>query len=269
MKKLLNILCITLAVIFTLSLFSGCTPKESPVEDFEYKVHNDSTVSITKYIGTDKDVVIPSKIENLPVAVIDVAAFSKTNIASVVIPDSVVTISERSFSNCEQLKTVTFGSCVKYIEADAFSKCIALENALLPSSLETLGSKSFSDCKSIKKVFIPKSVISWQPGVFINNEALTDITIENGLKTIPVSSFYNCTSLQEITIPASIKNIYGLSFNECAALNKIIFEGNAPDLEGICISNKSNSTKDITVCYKLGTTGWDAEVWKKYTLVKQ
>ena len=29
MKKLLNILCITLAVIFTLSLFSGCTPNNT------------------------------------------------------------------------------------------------------------------------------------------------------------------------------------------------------------------------------------------------
>ena len=44
---------------------------ENPATDFEYEKSTDnSAIWITKYIGTDKHVIIPSQIDGLPVVTI-------------------------------------------------------------------------------------------------------------------------------------------------------------------------------------------------------
>ena len=50
---------------------------------------SNNEVTITRYIGTDMDVIIPATIEGYPVTVIDATTFNYTNITSVTIPDGV------------------------------------------------------------------------------------------------------------------------------------------------------------------------------------
>ena len=85
-------------------------PKEfySPVKDFKYKL-NDSEdgIIITKYVGKDTEVVIPPKINGLPVTTIGVSAFAGcTGLQSIVIPESVTTIGVAAFYRCNNLEWV-------------------------------------------------------------------------------------------------------------------------------------------------------------------
>ena len=50
----------------------------NPASDFEYAVNKDGGITITKYIGTDTDVVIPEKIEGKNVTVIGEGPSVKT-----------------------------------------------------------------------------------------------------------------------------------------------------------------------------------------------
>jgi TolB-like protein len=63
-------------------------------------------IMITSYQGTDKNVIIPAKINRWPVTYIGVNAFASKQLTSVTIPNSVTSIGDRAFLN-NQLTSVT------------------------------------------------------------------------------------------------------------------------------------------------------------------
>lgn len=71
--------------------------------DFEYTVE-DNRATITAYVGTDTEVVIPSSIDGYSVESIGENAFKNyTEITSVTVPKSVSSISDGAFSGCPEL----------------------------------------------------------------------------------------------------------------------------------------------------------------------
>ena len=63
----------------------------------------------------------------------------------VVLPKSVVQIQDCAFSNCHELREVTFekGSVLKMIEQAAFSRCSNLRSVDLPEGLEHIEAGAF------------------------------------------------------------------------------------------------------------------------------
>ena len=62
----------------------------------EYKI-NGNNVTIKNYKGNATSVVIPDRIQGLPVTIIWVGAFRRTNLTSVTIPDSVTVIGSKRY----------------------------------------------------------------------------------------------------------------------------------------------------------------------------
>lgn len=78
------------------------------------------------------EVVIPAKIEELPVTKINQTAFSRcTELTGVFIPDSVTEIGEAAFSECSALTKVT-----------------------IPESVLSIGDQAFAGCESLKKITV-------------------------------------------------------------------------------------------------------------------
>ena len=71
-------------------------------EDFVIEALDDGTVQITKYKGTDAEVVIPDTISGKKVTVI--GGFHNDYLESVILPDSVIEISDEAFSECTNIK---------------------------------------------------------------------------------------------------------------------------------------------------------------------
>ena len=74
---------------------------------WEYDFDNEG-IEITRYCGNDKNVVIPSVIDDKKVTSISSSAFSyNSSVTSVTIPDSVTSIGDEAFNSCTNLKSIT------------------------------------------------------------------------------------------------------------------------------------------------------------------
>lgn len=156
--------------------FTGCTGKTSaqsgndknasPVSAFSYDLSEDGQgIRITGYSGEGGDVVIPSKIEDIPVVEIGQLSFTgqitkRQTITSVTVPASVVRIGMNAFSYLANLTTVTLPDNLKVISNNTFSACKSLRKVNLPSSLEAIHGQAFSGCGELVDLVIPASITS-------------------------------------------------------------------------------------------------------------
>ncbi|MBR0349679.1 MAG: leucine-rich repeat protein [Clostridia bacterium] len=125
-------------------------------------------ITIRKYIGNKKDIVVPATIEGLPVTEIDSGAFSPkyadsynpyinslcSDIESVTLPDSVRIIGKNAFDNCKKLQYINMPEELEGIEEKAFLNCSSLnEPDLSNNGVEYIGSFAFGGTK-FKKLSI-------------------------------------------------------------------------------------------------------------------
>ena len=273
MRKFFALLAALSLLIVSLS---GCNSisEANPATDFEYGFSREGGISIRDYIGSDKTVVIPSKIDGQAVTMIAGGAFAGTSIESVVIPDSVKFVVARAFYRCDQLKTVDFGDGIIEIQEEAFYKCTALESIILPKNLETIGEGAFYGCTSATEIYVPKTLTNWSGEyshpTFYESTALETLTIEDGLSVLGGDgSFSWASSLKNLVIPASVKKIGDSVFHGAAALESVTFLGDAPQVTENVFGypNTVTSGPNLVIYYDPNTSGWDDTVLSQYHLV--
>ena len=275
MRKFFALLSALSLLIVTLS---GCNliSEANPATDFEYgfsEIYDG--IFIKEYIGSDKTVVIPSKIDGQAVTVIAGGAFWGTSIESVVIPDSVKFVVARAFYGCDQLKTVDFGDGIIEIQEEAFYKCTALESIILPKNLETIGEGAFYGCTSATEIYIPKTLTNWKNGgyrypTFFDCTALETLTIEDGLSVLGGYGSFSCaSSLKNLVIPASVEKIGDVAFHSATALESVTFLGDAPQVSENVFGypNTETASPNLVIYYDPNTSGWDDTVLSQYHLV--
>ena len=169
----------------------------------EYKISDDGTYAILVGIGTctDKNIVVASSYNGLPVT----------------------TIGECALSNNSTLKSVTISEGVETIMLEAFYRCTAISEISLPSTLRTIGSWAFAECESLTVINIPDSVKKINDRAFAECRGLTSLDLGRGVEQIMESAFTYCTSLKKVAVPGSVKEISNSAFAGCSALNDVTF----------------------------------------------
>ncbi len=190
--KTLIALLLTLTILTPFTVFSAensqksegpsVTPAVYRNEDYYYQITQKGTVSIFMYMGEEKDVIIPSTIEGLPVTNIDTLAFSGTKIKSVLVPESVNSIGAEAFANCQELKEATL-------------KC-NMENSLG----EAIGYGLFRNCVNLKKVTLSESIQTIQFYMFYGCRALNEVNLSSKLQIIGGGAFAYCDSLYTLNL---------------------------------------------------------------------
>ena len=80
----------------------------SVATDFIFSVSAENTVTLTKYIGKNTEVIVPDTYLDKPVTVIGESSFEgNTAITSVTLPNSITTIGKAAFKGCSNLKQMT------------------------------------------------------------------------------------------------------------------------------------------------------------------
>lgn len=162
-----------------------------------------TTGTITKYVESDTVVVIPSKINGIPVETIGNTAFQNSAVTSVTIPDSVTAIYSGAFANCSQLTNISIPNSVTFIGFSTFEHCTSLKSITLPSSLNSISESLFLGCSQLTTIHIPDSVSSIQSYAFCACENLKTIRIPVSVTSIGNNAFAYCPSLMTVTYPGS------------------------------------------------------------------
>lgn len=242
----------------------------TPASSFEYSVDKDKKrVSIIKFIGNEKEVVIPNYIEGYPVKSLGMFfCNTDSSVELVIIPENIEIIHEQAFYGCKNLKTVITKSENLVIKRSAFESCSSLNNLILGEGVVEVGASVFRHCTSLRNIHIPSTLNKCGTGAF-GGITIERLTFADGIETIGSSSCFvpaygECTenSFKTVIIPASVKTIATYSFGE--NLQEITFLGDAPELVG----EEEWFPKNVIIKYMKGTKGWDDPKWKSFNLVE-
>ncbi|MBQ2662215.1 MAG: leucine-rich repeat protein [Clostridia bacterium] len=192
------------------------------INGLKYDIIDNSYAEIKGYIGSETEIVIPSKINGYPVKRIGEEAFyfGKT-FKSIEIPDSVTSIGAYAFWVCESLTDIKIPDGVELIEKFAFGYCSSLQSIKIPDSVKKIEIAAFQDCYSLTSVTIGSGLTSIVGSMFYDCNSLTSIVIPDTVTSIGQYAFYNCSSLTEIEIPDSVTTIYERAFSTCSSLTSI------------------------------------------------
>lgn len=133
---------------------------------------------------------------------------------SITIPDSVTSIGDHAFSECDNLTSITIPDTIASIGNAAFQYCSQLTSITIPDSVTSLGDQTFAFCSSLTSITIPDSVTSIGVFTFIYCSTLTSITIPNSVTSIG-ETFVGCSSLTSITVlPETPPSLFNGSFDD-------------------------------------------------------
>ena len=213
-----------------------------PFTRYEYSLDDDGNATITKYNGNVSSIIIPEKLDGHTVVKIGNSVFeNRTELVSVMLPDTVSKIGYSAFRNCENLKTVILSNNLTTIYDSAFSGCVSLDGVVLPSSMLYIYGHAFYNCTSLTKINIPKNMVDQGDyGAFRYCSALKTVEFEAGITSISKLLFEACTGLESITIPDTVTEIGHSAFSGCANLKTAIIPEGVTEIEGYCFNGCSS-----------------------------
>jgi hypothetical protein len=246
------------SILFEIAL-GGATPTEMSglnfpwsvriiAQDFTYIAPN-STITITGYTGPGGNVDIPSSIDGLPVTIISNDVFlNLTNLTSVSLPESLVSIGDSAFYGCSGLTTVRLPNSVIVVGPSAFGNCSNLTSVTIGNHVASISNWAFSGCSGLTRLTIPDSVTK-----------IEDAPVGRG--GVYGGVFWGCTSLTNVIVGKGLSYLGIGAFNACSNLLGVIFKGNAPTnsvyVDGPIWGPGVFLFDDLaTVYYLSGTTGW-------------
>ena len=194
------------------------------------------------------------------------AFYGCRSLASVVIPNSVTTISEKTFYNCFSLASVVIPNSVTSIGNYAFNACYSLTSVVIPKGVTSMGSSAFFYCYSLASVVIPNGMSNVSYNAFNACRSLASVAIPNSVTSIVESAFNSCVSLTSVVIPNSVKTIGSSAFYGCSALTSVVIPNSVTTIGGsafygcysltsVVISNgvTTISEKAFYSCYALSS----------------
>jgi len=112
------------------------------------------------------------------------------NLFSVInIPNSVITLGNNAFSQCQNLSSITIPNTVTSLLYGVFYNCTSLSSITIPSSVTTIGLNAFDFCTSLTSITIPSSVTSIGSDAFANIPNLSSTVVTTPITPTPSYAF--------------------------------------------------------------------------------
>ncbi|MBE6949053.1 MAG: hypothetical protein E7456_04325 [Ruminococcaceae bacterium] len=229
------------------------------------------------------------------VAAIESEAFSSCGVDHITLPETLISIGEYAFYDCDSLNAVFIPENVEIICDLAFADCNNLmfigvdggngyyssdecgvlftkdkaelimapndvgESYVMPDGVEVIANYAFSICTSIRSIELADTVEYIGSFAFGGCDDLKSITLPENVRYISDYAFSGCGGLRKIIVEGN--NIYfsDSTFAGNSNISMIIFEGNAP-----FIADSEFEWPDVTVYYPEGNDTWTEELMTSY-----
>ena len=216
---------------------------------YTYTLDDANRATITGHNGSAAALYIPEEIDGHEVVAIGNGAFEdRTDLRTVMIPDSVTEIGSCAFNNCTNLSNVTLSQNLKYMEGRAFGSCEKITKIEIPKSLEWCGSTlydygPFGDCTGLKTVIFENGTTEISSHLFEKCTGLEEINIPDSVTEIEDSAFSGCVNLSKVNIPDTVTIIGEYAFDSCTNLTNVTLSKNLEHMEGQAFGNCEKITK--------------------------
>ena len=179
----------------------GLTEK---IDGVSYRTFDGKTARVVSVDDDVKDIIIPDNvtIQGMEVAVnqINVQAFARSAVETIVVGDNVEKIMDLAFMECSKLRSVTLGANVSKCDYSVFNACYALEKISVSSENAT-----FFDDNGVLYENIDKEnrTLVHYPSTCADEE----YEILNRTTSVAISAFEKAINLKLVTFPDGVREI--------------------------------------------------------------
>ena len=248
--KCLTSVFLTITMLLSIIVVAPITVNASEDDltygDFQYKIEDDNSCTITDYDGMASSLSIPSAINGHTVKQIDTGALSDNRIiTSVTIPNGVTTIGFSAFNGCIKFEKIKFSSNLDTVCENAFNNTKWFNNQsnglvyvgkvaykykgdmprntkiTVKSDTVSISESAFKDCANLTAILIPSSVKHIDKYAFYNCQGLTKLNFNDGIERIENDAFGSCEKLTGVNFSETLKSIGAFAFVECKKLSEI------------------------------------------------
>jgi hypothetical protein len=218
---------------------------------------------VSDYIGTDSEVIIPSRINGFDITMIGPAAFlekgvkystgipNSSIINSLSLPESIVSIGDLAFSGTN-IESMTIPNNVSKIGAGAFYYS-TIKSIYLSDNISEISDMTFGNTL-LESIVIPFGVTKIGKSAFVNAK-LTSLTLSNSISIIDNYAFYG-NQLTSVTIPNSVTTIgYGAFFGN--QLSSVSIPNSVTTIGASAFSHYNSEAFTIYVEASVIPEGWN------------
>lgn len=138
-----------------------------------------------------ENLVIPADVENIS----DYAFYGCTEIKTVIIPDTVVSIGGYAFKSTG-IESLVIPDNVVSIGAGAFA-CTKIKSVKLNENITTVSSSCFNSCSELETIEFGSKIVDIQRAAFAYCTKLKIVRIPESVMSIGIQAFYGCENLRD------------------------------------------------------------------------
>ena len=135
--------------------------------------------------------------------------------ANITIANNIESINKNALKGNKYVKSITFGTSLKKIEANAFDGCSNLTtvDASNSTNLVEIENEAFQNCNNLTSVSLPNNLEILGDKVFYNCYKLENLVFDcPKVEVIGDRTFENCNKLSNITLPTNLKHVGDYAF---------------------------------------------------------
>lgn len=173
-------------------------------EGFRYYLNPNNEAVISRYIGGESNVTVPSYLDGHKVTAIAPIAFACTKDSGIVADDRYITKN--------QLVSISLPDTVEVIGKYAFARNLSLTEINIPPKVKTIPTECFSECWSLKEIVLPESVTEIGYLAFRSCMELEIIEMQ-GVEKVGDEAFYYCPKLSYTGYSEKLREIGKSAFS--------------------------------------------------------
>jgi hypothetical protein len=223
-----------------------CTSNITPISALTF-LTNSGGITITEYLSTNQDVILPGSINGYPVTAIGNNAFSMNyQVSSVLFPSGLTSIGNRAFYKCYNLVSAPLPAGLASIGDEAFQSCGGVTYMTIPAGVTNIGSGAFRDCYSLLNLNVAAGNPNYASlrGVLFDSAFTTliqyptalggDYVIPDTVTNVAGGAFFSAGhGLTSVTIPNTVLNIGDPAFSYCNYLYSFTVAADNPNYASV------------------------------------